>query len=346
MNSKEYKCNICNKLYASYKSAWLHNKKFHKNNTSNESNDVKIEPPAAHQAIVTVNIEKKERKISLKCEYCNKYFSSRQTKYEHKLKACKYNPNNPLNANKLDILEKKNLELENSLKELKELRETNELKELRELKELLIKHIKIHPKTLQKINKNLINNTTNNNTTNNTINNTINNNIINKTYVNFYEPIDYKILSKKEIINIISKPWKSLEESIKTIHFNKKLPEYNNILITNLKDNTAYIFDGTKFSAVSKREAINDLITSHMDEIESSASEYGETISEHKLKNLNSFIDTIGDNDKKFIHETLKKTYPNYRIYKCECIKNLIYNNSDPKILEKLKTMDLENKIV
>ena len=221
------------------------------------------------------------------------------------------------------------------------------MKELKELKELLIKHIKIHPKTLQKINKNLINNNTINNNTNsnNTTNTTVNNNIINKTYVNFYEPIDYKILSKKEIINIISKPWKSLEESIKTIHFNKKLPEYNNILITNLKDNTAYIFDGIKFSAVSKREAINDLITSHMDEIESSATEYGETISEHKLKNLNSFIDTIGDNDKKFIHETLKKTYPNYKIYKCECIRNLIYNNSDPKILEKLKTMDLENKI-
>lgn len=38
-----------------------------------------------------------------------------------------------------------------------------------------------------------------------------------------------------------------------------------------------------------------------MDEIESSASDYGK-----KLKNLNSFIDTIGDNDKKIIHETEK----------------------------------------
>ena len=26
----EYRCNICNKTYASYQSLWIHNKKFHK----------------------------------------------------------------------------------------------------------------------------------------------------------------------------------------------------------------------------------------------------------------------------------------------------------------------------
>ena len=137
---------------------------------------------------------------------------------------------------------------------------------------MLLINNKIHPKTLQKINKNLINNninTTNNNNTNN-INNTINNNtIINKTYVNFYDPIDYKILNEKEKLNILSRPWKSLEVSIKTIHFNKKFPEYKNIFITNRKVDNAYIpkDDGNKFSSVSKNEALNYLINSHMDEI-------------------------------------------------------------------------------
>ena len=31
MNNKEFKCNICNKFYASYKSLCEHKKKFHKN---------------------------------------------------------------------------------------------------------------------------------------------------------------------------------------------------------------------------------------------------------------------------------------------------------------------------
>ena len=417
MNSKEYKCNICNKFYASYKSLWLHTKKFHKNkeqsaivnqnntnnntNNNNNNNNQNINQNNAnninqntnnnyqnntnnnnqniHQNIHqntnnnnnnnnnqnntnnnnnnnqnntnnnqnnnnnnqnnnNNNIDQNTINKIIKCEFCNKTFLSRFAKSNHKKKACKFNPNNSkyCNSSKLDILEKENSEIK---------------KELNELKELLSKNCKIHPKTLQKINKNLINsnnNTTNNitnNTTNNT-NNTINNTIINKTYVNFYEPIDYKILTEREILNILNKPWKSLEESIKTIHFNKKLPEYNNIFITNLKDNTAYIFDGNKFIAVSKSEALNDLITSHMDEIESSASEFENKISNNKFKNLNNFIDTINDNDKKYFHELIKKTYPNYKIYKCDSIKNLIYNNSDPKILEKLKNIDLENKII
>jgi len=83
-----------------------------------------------------------------------------------------------------------------------------------------------------------------------------------------------------------------------------------------------------------------------MDEIESSAPDYEDKLSETKLKHLNKFIETINDNDKKFIHENLKKTFPNYRIYKCDLIKHLIYNNSDPKLLEKLKSMDLDNKII
>jgi len=327
-------CLICNKIYASKSSLCNHNKKYHKNKTTTNISD-NVRDISDNVMDKTIQINK-----IIKCEFCNKIFSSSSTKSEHKKKACKLNPSSnnfvslSVKNDKFDILEKKNIELENSV---------------RELKELLIKNFKIHPKSLQKKNKNLINNTTNNNiinndnTTNNT-NNLINNTIINKTYVNFYDPIDYKILNEKEILKILSRPWKSLEESIKTIHFNKKLPEYNNIFITNLKDNNAYIFNSTKFCSINKNEALNDLINSHMNEIESSVIDYSEKISENKLKHLNNFIETINDNDKKFIHENLKKTFPNYRIYKCDLIKHLIYNDSDPKLLEKLKNMDLENK--
>ena len=417
MNYKEYKCNICNKFYNSYKCLWNHNKKFHKNeiinvdickshkpsniinepsNVINELSNIINEPsniiqessniiqeslnviqessnviPESSNVIYEqINIINEpfniinessdvinDKKLII-CEYCNKIFSSKSSKSDHKRKACKLNPNNS-NYNELLELKKENEEMK---------------KILNELKELFMNNLKIHPKKLQKINKDLINNNiTNNNIINNTTinnnnnnnNNIINNTIINKTYVNFYDPINYKILTEKEILNIFNRPWKSLEESIKTIHFNKKFPEYNNIFITNRKDNTAYIFDGIKFCLVSKNDALNDLITSHMDEIESSATKYGERISENKLKHLNNFIETIeakprllsqkicqsifsdetiNDNDKKFIHEALKKTFPNYRIYKCDLLKQLIYNNSDTKLLEKLKKIDLEEK--
>ena len=41
--------------------------------------------------------------------------------------------------------------------------------------------------------------------------------------------------------------FKSIEESIKTIHFNNNHPECQNILITNLRDDIAHVFDGEKF---------------------------------------------------------------------------------------------------
>ena len=117
--------------------------------------------------------------------------------------------------------------------------------------DILQKNAKIHPKTLQKINKelnnnNIINNITNNNTTNN--NNTIN--TINNTTVNikFGNEKISNLLNEKEMLKIVNKCRYSVEESIKLVHFNDNRPEYKNILITNLRDNIAYIFDGNKFT--------------------------------------------------------------------------------------------------
>ena len=72
-----------------------------------------------------------------------------------------------------------------------------------------------------------------------------------------------QILTEKSILNILNKPYQCIEESIKTIHFNKNLPEYNNVYITNMKDGIAYIFDGEKFISVKKNQVIEDLIDNH-----------------------------------------------------------------------------------
>ena len=70
------------------------------------------------------------------------------------------------------------------------------------LKELLEKNCKIHPKTLQKINKQLINNTNNNNNTNNgTINNGT---VINNTYVKFGNELLASLLTRKDMLKIIN----------------------------------------------------------------------------------------------------------------------------------------------
>jgi hypothetical protein len=247
-NLNKLKCLICNKIYASPSSFSHHKKRYHKNETIANVRDVGEnvgENVRYVEGKNDINITTLLAKNSLKCEYCNKIFSSRQNKYEHKKNACKLNPKNTnynINNNKIELLENENKEIKKSFEELKE---------------LLIKNYKIYPKTLQKINKNLINNS--NNTTNNNITNN-NNTIINKTYVNFNDSINYKLLTENEIINILNRQLKCLEENIKTAHYDIKYPEHNNILI--IKDNNAYIFDGIKFSAISKDEAIQELIKS------------------------------------------------------------------------------------
>ena len=150
MSIKEFNCKICNKFYVSYKTLWEHNKKFHKN----ESNtDVAVCCGNVAECCGNVTEKKNEtnkdvveNKKKIICKYCNKCFNHRSNKFNHE-KICKLKNNN----SELEIIELK--------KENKEIKKENEeiKNSLKELKELIIKNSKIHPKKLQKINKDLMN---------------------------------------------------------------------------------------------------------------------------------------------------------------------------------------------
>jgi hypothetical protein len=233
--------------------------------------------------------------------------------------------------------------------------------------DIIQKEAKIHPKTLQKINKQLINNNSNNTTNNGTINNGP---VINNTYVKFGNEQLSTLLNRKDMLKIINKQCLCIEESIikkikdfliinedkikiidfyfsesiKTVHFNKSLPEYNNIFITNMKDTIAYIFDGSRFILTSKDTVINDLYNTHLENIEQFLEEA--VIPENKYSKITKFLDVLNDDDKSFIDgANNNKKYPNYKAYKLIAIKNLIYNESDNKILKRLNNIDLYEKI-
>jgi molecular chaperone GrpE (heat shock protein) len=131
------------------------------------------------------------------CNKCQKSFTKYQNRWRHE-KNCKENDK---------IID----ELKNKVQEMQN-----------QLVNLLNDKAKIHPKTLQKINKQLMNNC--NNTNNGIINNGP---VINNTFVKFGKVELSKVLTEKQILSILNKPFMSLEETIKLIHFNDKLPEYN-----------------------------------------------------------------------------------------------------------------------
>jgi hypothetical protein len=230
-----------------------------------------------------------------KCDKCNIFFKYKQSKWRYS-KNCTVNKNN-----NNDDLKKENQEIKKQLEEMKSM--INEL----------LKTRKIHPKTLQKINNQLINNGTINNTT-----------IIKFGSVNINT-----VLTEKEVMNILYKPFLSTEECVKLIHFNDNRPQYNNIFITNLKDDLAYVYDGTKFITVTKNEVIMDLINNYSEQVEISLEDNRDKIPESKIRCVENYLNLI--NSENHYTDLHNKVYPNFKTYKIGDVKRVIYDKSDPK---------------
>ena len=307
-------CQYCNKEFSSYQSRCNHTRKFHKN----------LKPEIRLTASQSVE---KCQLLSTKlitCKKCKKEFNTRQAKWKHQ--------NNCVD-NSIDFEEKYEL-IKEDYEAIK--------KEFESMKSqfamLLNKQAKIHPKTLQKINNQLVN------SGQQVVNNgqvgvVGNNNVVHNTYVKF-GPVDFeKVLTNKEILSILNKPFISLEESIKLIHFNDKLPEYNNVYITNMKDDLAYVFDGNKFISVKKNDVVANMIENYANEIELSFDNNKNKLKDNVSKRVKAFLDLI-NNDDKYV-DVHNKSYSNFKAYKIGDIKRLIYDHSDPKKLAELNKLSL-----
>jgi len=250
----EYKCNICNKLYKSYKSLWNHNNKFHKNIIN--QNNLSITPIITHDNLSINN---------LKCKYCCKIFAYNQGRWRHQ-KICKEKYDITINSNN-DIIN------------------------------------------------------------NGIINNGIINNITN--IIKFGGENIFNILTEQEKNKIINCRLLAIEESIKQIHFNKDKPEYQNIKINNLRSNIALVHDGKKFNVMNQYSAISSLIDNHVESIEQILDDKKSVIPIRTAERLEMLISKLGDNYKKIIDDETNRTFKNYKDYKVDTVKHMIYNESN-----------------
>jgi hypothetical protein len=138
------------------------------------------------------------------CTKCNKIFSCRQHKWRHE-KICK----SSIQINKLN---KENVEIQELKKENVEIKKENA--EIKSMLMELLKKSKVHPKTLEKINKNLIKNI------NGDLNNVNLGTVNNINIIKFGNENINQILNQKKKLKILEARFLSLEESIKRIHFN------------------------------------------------------------------------------------------------------------------------------
>jgi hypothetical protein len=192
--------------------------------------------------------------------------------------------------------------------------------------ELINKNCKVHPKTLQKINKQLnLNGDHNVINENNTINNTYN--LIALGHENLTN-----VFSRKEKMAILKYRYCSLPHMVEYTHFNDKYPQFKNILITNTQNTLAYKFDNKKkqFITVDKNDLLEDIIDERMCDLSSFYDELENDLDE-KTKEIIEIVKEKIDSD------------PAYKELKKKDIKLIIYNNR--KKVNKDITDDLEIEV-
>jgi hypothetical protein len=317
-NSKsKFVCFICKKEYSNRQNLWRHTKTHHDISKSSVSpnelqNNLKQTFVSQNEVIVSQHLTTNDIN-GYSCEFCNKIYTHRQSKYKHQLK-CK-NKKNKDDQNKINSLLFE--QLEEQKKQNEELKKT--------IMELLNKNCKIHPKTLQKINKQLNLNGDHITINNGTINN--NYNIIALGHENLTD-----VFSRKEKMAILKYRYCSLPHLVEYTHFNDKYPQFKNILITNTQNTLAYKFDNKKkkFITVNKNDLLDDIIDERMCDLSSFYEELENDLDE-KTKEILEIVKEKIDND------------PAYKELKKKDIKLIIYNNREK--VDKDSTNDLEVEV-
>ncbi len=319
MDIQKYTCNLCNKIYKSYKSLWFHKYKYHNNDsispqktsciTQNNSNNTHLSSNSIQENNIIENDQ-------LTCEYCkNKY--SRLDNLNRHIKTCKVK-DNIIKENKELI--KQNEEKDKQIEEIKQSFE----KFKKQMIDMINKQCKMHPKKLNK----LINNS------HNTTTNSHNNLTINNNQINIIELGDEKlndIFTKEEKLKILNRGYSSLEEIIKHAHLNEKYLQFQNIIITNKRNNEAYMYNGMlkKFILVDKTELLDNLIEYRFDDLSSFYDEYKNKL-EPKLRiNLEKMF-KLKDDD-----EYSKRKRDEFNI--------LFYNESNKDLIKYKKLEDNES---
>ena len=173
---------------------------------------------------MTPNDHKMTTKIdTFKCDFCDLYFSTKPNKRRHELHYCKENTS--ITYNKIKQLEKEKKKLEKQITKMLD-------------------------------NSCTINNTTNNTTNNNTTNNNTNNIIL----VNNYGTENTDYLTVEILTKLLNRPFDSIQDLIKMLHFNDEHPENHNVKITNKKEQYAMVWVDKIWEVRKKKALIKDMV--------------------------------------------------------------------------------------
>ena len=261
-------CKYCNKEYKSQSSRSNHIKKYHKSDISQSDLDVKNNKSDISQNDLYIKSELKLNN-KYKCNNCNNSYKHFQSRWKHE-KKCNIEKTKIEESNKNDInIIKK--QLENTLLKLAETQD-------------LLKSIKIHPKSLQKINNNINKGTIN-----------INNNYI----IPLYQQNLKDVLTKSEKLSILNSGNSAHLKLTDLLYKNPEYEKYRNIYITNMSNDLGYIYDAKemRFIVKNKKDILVDYGHERFSDIELFYLELAEKIPEIKLEKIKEMVKNYFNND-------------------------------------------------
>ena len=310
VNDCEYKCVECSKEYKAYKSLWEHNRVHH----GGKKVEKLVKEPTLCEDVVESNYP---------CRKCPLTYKHRQTRYAHE-------------KNCVGVVTNQNIELE-KIKLLaldKQIEYSKSQKELVEMKIKLQSMKKIDAKTFKAVNKILMERSSNTmtNSTVNSNNSNCNTQIINYNFPNItslgHENVPLTLSGADKMVILESK-MNSLEKMVELVHCGTH-NQFKNIVITNLKDKFAYRYDMTKgyFTAVDKGALLEEVMAYRIMDLEAI---YDELSTANKIDRrtqeiIQKFLDKL-ENGEVYMDDTVK--YADYKSYKTNRIKVLLYNNQD-----------------
>ena len=286
MSVKKYMCNICNKEYKSSQSLCNHKRIYHIESKPIVNQNIAKSKPIVNQKLSESkhvvnrnNPEMDNSKIDntqnnkYKCKFCSNEYLFKQSKWRHE-KKCTNKINNTLN---IEELIKQN---EMKDKEIEEIKKSFE-KFKKQMLDMMNQKYKMHPKTFQK----MVN--SNNNIT---INNTINNNI---KYVEIGKEDLHNVFTKQEKLMLLQKMGSPIENIVRYTHLNDKYPQFQNIIITNIRSNQAYVYNDqlNKFILCDKNDLLDEMMIYRYDDLIGFYDQYNHMLSPKLRDTLNkSFL--------------------------------------------------------
>ena len=158
--------------------------------------------------------------------------------------------------------------------------------------------------------------------------NTINNNCL--QICNLGKEDILNVLTEQQKKQIINARHSALDKLVEIAHCGN-YNQFKNVVITNLKDEFAYQYDSSKgfFVTVKKNDLITDIIEYRIYDINDiyDEMENGNKINAHTKSVLKKFMEQF-KSDEPFEDDNGTK-HTNYKEYKKDCIKILLYNNHE-----------------